>query len=280
MSSSYTEQSLVNGASAHSIAVERATLDRDVEVRAPVLNAALLARIRHLNLDYLELLVAERDSTDSSTQLQHLPPRQRAALCALSPRALRALAEMPYSLYSLGFEDENFWNAVCDNATSSASALAVQRYARVGDASAQCSFCELALLHAWHVAGKNTMAARMVYAMPHATAKRLVNTPLWQIRCIAGSYGELMMPRWPTNPAFWPDLIRFAAANDTRRLHMTRLLGTQLIAAELEVACEISRQCPRIAPALASPRLRARKLQLAPRVSVGKKTSIHDEESK
>lgn len=277
MSSSYTEASLVNDASAHRIAVERATLDCDDEVRAPVLNPALLARIRQLNLDYLELLVAERNSTDSSTQLQHLPPRYHAPLAALSPRALRALAAMPFSLYSLGFEDENFWNAVCENATSSESALAVQRYARVGDASAQCSFCELALLHAWHVAAKNTMAARVVYAMPYATARRLVNTPLWQIRCIAGSYGELMMPRWPTNPAFWPDLIRFAASNDTRRLHTTRLLGTQLIAAELEVACEISRQCPRIAPALASPRLRARKLQLTSRLSVGKKPSVHDD---
>jgi len=247
---------------------------------APVLNPALLARIRQLNLDYLELLVAERDSIDGSTQLQHLPPSNRAALGALSPSALRALAAMPFSLYSLGFEDENFWNAVCEGATSSESALAVQRYARVGDASAQCSFCELALLHAWHVAAKNTMAARMIYAMPYATARRLVNTPLWQIRCIAGSYGELMMPRWPTNPAFWPDLIRFAASNDSRRLHTTRLLGTQLIAAELEVACEISRQCPRIAPALASPRLRARKLQLAPRVSVGKKPSVHEHDSK
>lgn len=280
MSSSYAKESLVNDANAHLIAVERATLDRDAEGCAPVLNAALLARTRQLNLDYLELLVAERDSTDGSTQLQHLPPRHRAALGALSPRALRALAAMPYSLYSLGFEDENFWNAVCESATSSASAMAIQRYARVGDASAQCSFCELALLHAWHVAAKNTMAARMVYAMPYATARRLVNTPLWQIRCIAGSYSELMMPRWPTNPAFWPDLIRFAAANDTRRLHMTRLLGTQLIAAELEVSCEISRQCPRIAPALASPRLRARKLQLAPRVSAGKKGSVQEEDSR
>ena len=277
MSLSHTEDRLVGDASAHQIVVKRATSDHKP---APVLHPALLARIQQLNLDYLELLVAERDAEDGSTQLQYLPPRQRVALGALSPRALRALAAMPYSLYSLGFEDENFWNAVCESAMSSASALAVQRYARVGDASAQCSFCELALMQACQVAGKNTMAARILYAMPHATARRLVNTPLWQIRCIAGSYGELMMPRWPTNPAFWPDLIRFAASGDARRLHTTRLLGTQLIAAELEVSCEISRQCPRIAPALASPRLRARKLQLAPRVSVGKKSSFHEDDSR
>jgi hypothetical protein len=267
MSLSHTEECFINDASAHSIA--------DVEAVAPVLHPAVLARIHQLNLDYLELLVAERDATHASTQLQYLPPRQRGALSALSPRALRALAAMPYSLYSLGFEDENFWNAVCESATSSSSA--VQRYARIGDASAQCSFCELALMEASHVAGKNTMAARMVYAMPYATARRLIDTPLWQIRCIAGRYGELMMPRWPTNPAFWPDLIRFAASNDARRLHATRLLGVQLIAAELEVSCEISRRHPRIAPALASPRLRARKLQMLPRVPLSKRRSVRDD---
>ncbi len=212
MSLSHTEESFGWRCECTSDRCQARDSDRDHKPCAPVLHPALLARIHQLNLDYLELLVAERDAADGSTQLQYLPPRQRVALGALSPRALRALAAMPYSLYSLGFEDENFWNAVCESAMSSASALAVQRYARVGDASAQCSFCELALMQAWHVAGKNTMAARMLYAMPHATARRLVNTPLWQIRCIAGSYGELMMPRWPTNPAFWPDLIRFAAS--------------------------------------------------------------------
>jgi hypothetical protein len=73
------------------------------------------------------------------------------------------------------------------------------------------------------------------------------------------------MPRWPTNPAFWPDLIRLAAANDTRRLGTARLLGTQLIAAELELACVLSRRDQRTAPLVASPRLRARKLQIESR---------------
>ncbi len=97
-------------------------LDRDVEAHAPVLHPALLARIRQLNLDYLELLVAERDSTDSSDSAAALTAATARALGALAPRALRALATMPFSLYSLGFEDENFWNAVCESATSSASA--------------------------------------------------------------------------------------------------------------------------------------------------------------
>jgi hypothetical protein len=120
-------------------------------------------------------------------------------------------------------------------------------------------------MHAWHVATTNPLAARVVYAMPHATAQRLAAAELWQIRCIATSHATLLMPRWPTNPAFWPDLIRFAAANDTRRLLTAQLLGSQLIAAELELACAMSRRDPRISPSIASPRLRARKLQLDPR---------------
>lgn len=263
MSQDHTEGTSVHNAGAQQIAVESESLEREADVCAPVLEPSLLEHIHQLNLDYLELLIVERDMAQDAAQLQCLPPKQRVALAALSPRALRALAAMPYTLYSLGFEDEYFWDAVCANATESTPESVTQRYAQVGDASAHYAFCNLALMHAWHVAATNTMAARVIYAMPYVTARRLASTPLWQIRCIAASYAVLMLPRWPTNPAFWPDLIRFAGMNDSRRLHTTRLLGTQLISAELEVACAMSRRPdPRAIP---SPRLRARKLQMAPR---------------
>lgn len=264
MSQDHTEQSSVANAGAQQSTVESAAPDRE-DAYAPVLEPTLLAHIHQLNLDYLELLIAERDTVQGAEQLQHLPPRQRLALAALSPHALRSLAAMPYTLYSLGFEEEHFWDAVCANATASTPISVTERYARVGDGSAQYAFCNVALTHAWHVAATNTMAARVIYAMPHVTARRLATTPLWQIKLIAASYGVLMLPRWPTNPAFWPDLIRFASMNDTRRLHTTRLLGTQLISAELEVACAMSRGDSRCLP---SPRLRARKLQMTPRGKV------------
>ena len=228
----------------------------------PVLETALLARIQQLNLDYLELLVAEHASPGWATQLEHLPPKQRAALAALSPSALSALAETPYTLYSLGVEDESFWASICESATAAMPSAVMHRYARTQDESTQYGFCKVALFHAWHVAASNPMAARVLYAMPHSTAQRLAATPLWQLTCIASSHATLLMPRWPTNPAFWPDLIRLAAANDQRRLSTARLLGVQLIAAELEVACPMSR--PRV-PSIPSPRLRARKLQMGPR---------------
>jgi hypothetical protein len=234
----------------------------NVHTAAPVLDAALLGRIQQLNLDYLELLVAENASGECAAQLQHLPPTQRAAVAALPTSALSAMAATPYTLYSLGFEDENFWASICADSIEGIPSTVVHRYASALHTTAQYAFCNLALFHAWHVAATNPMAARVLYAMPYTTAEKLAATPLWQITCIASRHAALLMPRWPTNPAFWPDLIRFAAAKDVRRLTTARLLGVQLVAAELEVACALSR--PRT-PIIPSPRLRARKLQLTPR---------------
>jgi hypothetical protein len=228
---------------------------------APVLNQPLLARIHQLNRDYLELLVAEHAAADCATQLQHLPVRARAAIASLSHSARQLLAQTSYTLYSLGFEDEGLWQAACERAAQSDEVSVVQRYTRAGNESAQCAFSKIALLHAWHVAATNRLAARVVYAMPDATARRLVAAPLWQVRCKAADHPELLMPRWPTNPAFWPDLVRFAASGDTRRLATVQLLGSQLIAAELELSS--AGRGLRAAPVVASPRLRARKVALA-----------------
>ena len=126
----------------------------------------------------------------------------------------------------------------------------------------QGAFCELALLHAWHVATCSPLAARMVYAMPEATAHRLAATPLWQVRRIADNHGDLLAPRWPTNPAFWPDLLYFAATGDAQRLGIAQLLGHQLIAAELEYAAARDGGGKRAPPPLwRSPRLRVRRLR-------------------
>lgn len=231
---------------------------RFIGAHAPVLDAGLLESVHQLNLDYLELLAAEPAEKECATQLQHLMPRERAAVGVLSSRALRCIADAPYTMYSLGFEDESFWEAMRLHANADAPSSVVDRYTPVDDESAQYAFCKLALFHAWHVAATNPFAARVVYAMSYATAQRLAATPLWQITSVAASHAILLAPRWPTNPAFWPDLIRFAAADDMSRLSTARLLGTQLIASELEVMCALSRRSSRSLP---SPRLRARRLR-------------------
>jgi hypothetical protein len=234
------------------------TMEGSPGASAPVLSAALLARVHELNLDYVELLISEHASPACAAQLQHLPPRLAPTIASLVSGSRRALAAAPFTLYSLGFEDERFWRTAC---AMQAQALG-QRYSSASGASLQGPFCELALLHAWHVATSSPLAARMVYAMPEATAYRLAATPLWQVRRIATDHPDLLAPRWPTNPAFWPDLVHFAAAGDVHRLRTAQLLGHQLIAAELECAAARGGDGKRAtAPLLRSPRLRVRRLR-------------------
>ena len=121
-----------------------------------------------------------------------------------------------------------------------------ERYSQPHGASLQASLCEVALLYAWHVATASPLAARLIYAMPETVKQRLTAAPPWYVRRIAVHHASLLMPRWKTNPGFWPDLVRFAAAGDQQRLGTAKVLGSQLIAAELQGS------------ALQSPRLRAR----------------------
>jgi hypothetical protein len=214
---------------------------------APVLSAGVLARIHELNLDYLGLLAAEHnDSHPAAGQLQYLPCKLHAIIAGLSPPARSSLAALPCTLYSLGFEDERLWRSFTEPAALSASLSMRERYAQPHGASLQASLCEVALLYAWHVATSNPLAARLIYAMPEPVARRLTAAPPWYVRRLAVHHASLLMPRWPTNPGFWPDLVRFAAEGDQPRLATAKVLGSQLIAAELQGS------------ALQSPRLRAR----------------------
>jgi hypothetical protein len=213
----------------------------------PVLSAAVLARIHELNLDYIELLAAEHNGGGvCDGQLQHLPCKLHATIASLTPTARMSLAALPHTLYSLGFEDEKLWRSLAEPAALASSLSMRERYAQPHGYSLQASLCEVALLYAWHVATASPLAARLIYAMPEAVAQRLTAAPPWYVRRLAVHHASLLMPRWPTNPGFWPDLVHFAAAGDQQRLATVKVLGSQLIAAELQGS------------ALQSPRLRAR----------------------
>jgi hypothetical protein len=198
----------------------------------PVLDVALLAHIAELNQDYLDLLACERADHAVAAQLQYLPERVTRALAALTPAARREVAAAPFALYSLSFEDERFWRAP----VGAEAASLEQRYGHRGPAWLQGPFCEAALLQAWHLAACSPLATRIVYALSEEAAGRLAKTPLWRLKRIVNEQPALLTPRWPANPAFWPDLVTYAAAADSRRLRTTQLLGCCLMAAELEAA--------------------------------------------
>ena len=201
-------------------------------VVTPVLTANLLARIHQFNLDYLELLTVETRCGASGPHC--LPDRVLDALRKTTQATRHKVAASSFALYSLGFEDQEFWRTALrfDEPTIDG------RYSTTQPTTAQSAFCELALVHAWHVALNQPIAARMIYAMPAPIIERLSHTRLWQLRRIALAQPGLLMPRWATNPCFWPEIVKFAASNDMRRLHAVQQLGHQLIAVDLQSSGE------------------------------------------
>lgn len=196
---------------------------------APVLRADLLGRIHALNADYLELLAAEHQASGRAAQLQYFSPKLQTALAQLPASARERIARAPYALYSLCFEDVRFWQAACAPASASLDA----RYVANSSAWLQGPFCEIALIYAWQMASAHPLAARMLYSMSAPVCEVLTAAPLWQIKQIAGHYPGLLIPRWPRNPVFWPELVRLASLEDPYRLATAQLLGLQLISAEL-----------------------------------------------
>jgi hypothetical protein len=226
-------------------------------VKPPVLDAALLQRICDLNFDYLRLLQAEHDQPNCAAQLQHFPPKFLSAIARFDMPAMQRMARTPYTLFSFGFEDRKFWRVACEDEDT-----LLARYGANSSVWLQGPFFEVALAFAWHVANCNRLAARVLFAMPDASIDLVAGTSLVQIRRIAIDYAGLLLPRWPTNPSFWPDLARFAQTDDRTRLRNVTLLGTQLIAAQLQIAAGEDRGL-RAAPRLQhAARLRGRKLRL------------------
>jgi hypothetical protein len=206
----------------------------DLPAYPPVLDAGLVTQIHGLNRDYIDLLGHRSADADGPFSL-HLPEAVVAALAQLDDEQRSALARTSYSLYSLGFEHSSFWRTAATDALPASS-----RYG-ASISHAYSAFCEVALFHAWHSAVSNPLAARVVYGMPDAVLERLSDTPPRLVKRLAAEHVHMLLPRWPSNPRFWPDLVRFAADRDARRLTAAQLLGNQLLAADFERAQRCTR---------------------------------------
>ena len=207
--------------------------------RTPVLSSTLLSKVHELNRNYLDLLVTQTNVR--GVDAHGLPHKVLDALAQLSEPARLKLAESRFALYTLGFEDQQFWRTALGQDAVADREDSPSNYYTALNISPTVAFCEVALFFAWHTAVMNRIAARVLFAMPEVLAERMVQTPLWRLRRIAAEYPGLLLPRWPTNPGFWPDLVRFAAASDWRRLETAQLLGNQLTAVDLDAAFDEGR---------------------------------------
>ena len=202
---------------------------------APVLRLDLLDCLHGLNADYLELLAAEYKFGTCAAQLQYFPQRLHATIASLTAEERLRIARTPYSLFSLRFGDVRFWSTVCRPTNVPLDV----RYSPRCSHSLEGPFCEMALIQAWQTARAFPLAARLMYSMGEQVRDCFQAMPLWQVRRLAIDHPSLLMPRWPTNAGFWPDLLAFSLKKDLARLTAVQLLGTQLVAAEITRGNEV-----------------------------------------
>jgi hypothetical protein len=207
---------------------------------SPVLTPSLLSRIQRLNLEYLQLLL----DTQMQSPCAHadcLPQGLLQSLRKLLPEALQMVAAAPYALYSLGFEDQEFWLAMLgaspsDGNAPSSSMHVADEVATGCRVTRHAAFAETVIFFAWHLAVANPLAARMTCGLPEAVCESLQSASLGRLQSVMRACPWVLMPRWPGNPRFWPDLVKFAASGDLQPVRHTQLLGHQLIACDLRLA--------------------------------------------
>jgi hypothetical protein len=188
----------------------------------------LLSNLQTLNAEFLALIVepqpwpAQRSSglrPEILQSIRELPVRGRTSICASN-----------YSLFTLRLCDPWFWRSAISRDKSSDRAVAETN----ADTSGQRALLVLdVVLFLWHVAQTAPLAGRLMLGMSDEVHAALSALSLRQVRQLAQS-GEIpLTARWPDNPCFWPDLVRFARPGHARELELTHLQGTQLLAAEL-----------------------------------------------
>jgi len=214
------------------------------------LNALLRDQLQGLNRDFLKLLIFAHGKTPAESRLPNLfvPASVPKGLSELSPTALDGIAQCRYTLFSLAFHATETWR--CLARTSRSSESIEQRYGMTVDASctavrtANATFLAIALTFAWHLHHSDPRLARVVLGLRDDTALAFEAIPLWRLQQIAHERLDLLTARWPDNPGFWPDLLKFAGEGCAAQLESARLVGAQLIAQELEPS-SIQRLSPR-----------------------------------
>lgn len=203
------------------------TMTRSHLFNPPVLAAGDVILLGRLNRDYLDLL-------DASGQHELLGPGLMAELRCADAEARDAIAGCSYSLFTLGFPEGSAQEIgvvprVQDPAADRYSALA-------GSTGTWPAFITAAWFFAWHLSRNSPLSARFMLGLHPDHAALLAEFAPWQLRHLAAMQPSPLPPRWQGNPCFWPDLIRFARNRQALRLTAARLLGVQLLAADVELS--------------------------------------------
>jgi hypothetical protein len=140
------------------------------------------------------------------------------SLTALDAVARRRVAAVPFTLFSMRFNDTSYWQNLLERPPGGPRRSEVDGFGRT------------AVFLAWHLVQAGPATAGVALGMSSEVAALYQWMPLGDLDRIGTMAQAVMTPRWPTNSAFWQRLL--AAARSTAAIETARFFGLQLLAAE------------------------------------------------
>ncbi len=191
-------------------------------------------QLLRLNADFLRLAAtAARSGTGRATPC--LSASQNARLAQCSAEGIERMACCSFALFSLSLHRPDLWQRALTRCTVQEDA---QHYgaSAASDSTEQIrsGFMECALFFAWHLAQQRPRDARFMLGMSEDCARVIARLELWQCRQLSQTQVHLLGPRWIQHPYFWNDLLCYGGSGDARHFKLACLLGSQLMAQDLE----------------------------------------------
>jgi hypothetical protein len=180
-----------------------------------------LGSLRELNRRFLNLAAVH---SENPTDLK-MPQATAAPIAGLSEDERATVADCPYALFDLRFDDSAHW------CLRLADSWRVADQAPVADDVT--AFTRLALFYAWHLASIPKLGAQLWLGMAESTAAAFRAASLDRLSALAASEAENLSARWCTSTYYWRALASAASRGDARRLRRVQLFGLQLGAARL-----------------------------------------------
>jgi hypothetical protein len=191
-------------------------------------------QLLRLNFDFLKLLRDSSATTAVAMQRQQLAlsPTQSQQLAHCTDAGLQRMAQCNFSLFSLSLHRADVWQHIARNTAPSSAQYALPTTS--ADAAQRNGFMACALFFAWHLSQQSPRSARFLLGMTDDCLTIIAALELWQCSQIAHSQSHLLGARWQHHAYFWPDLLRYGVSGEMQHLKFARLMGSQLMAQELE----------------------------------------------
>lgn len=188
-------------------------------------------QLLRLNADFLRLSTVSNQS-GAGRPTSTLSPPQTTLLAQCTADGIQRMAGCGFALFSLSLHRPDLWQRALARGTAQDEHYGAPV---MQDATGQIrsGFMECALFFAWHLA-QRPRDARFMLGMSEDCAELIANLELWQCRQLAQTQTHLLSPRWIHHPYFWNDLLRYGSGGDARHFKFACLLGSQLMAQDLE----------------------------------------------